>query len=144
MMFALWGCAKPDKTELRQVRPGDSVFVTVEEFELVRGMNLTVSVGGRQSHYVNIIDRHPMEIRVPLLPSGEAQVEVRSHGETVAGPRLSVTALDHQKVSLFVEGDSLVILAIDPTDDPLPSSPAPDNIARISYCLLYTSDAADE
>lgn len=116
-----------------EARPGDAIEVTIEEIELSRELEMVVTVGGRQSTYVKVLDAHRLEVRVPLMPSGAAKVEVRHGGRTFAGPTLDVTALEHQSISLFVEAGSAIIVGVDATDEPLPSGVAPTSMARISY-----------
>lgn len=108
------GCSKPLTGQPQEAAPGETIFLQKENAGFKNTSDIGVMIGGRPAPIVRIIDESLVEVMVPKLPPGKAEVVLTHRGRSIGVFETTIRPAPLRRLYMTLDGDDFRIDRVRP------------------------------
>ncbi|MEJ2720707.1 MAG: hypothetical protein P8181_06145 [bacterium] len=132
------GCSKPVTGYQQEAAPGESIFLHREKAGFKNVDDIGVTIAGRPAPVVRIVDESTVEVMVPKLPPGPAEIRLLHRGRSLGAFEMTVDPAPLRRLFMTLDGDEFRIDRVRPYTGHY-DKPATRG-RRLSYDVLDQND----
>jgi len=108
------GCSKPLTGQPQEAAPGATIFLQKENAGFKNVSDIGVMIDGRPAPVVRIVDESTVEVMVPKLPPGIAEVQLTHRGRSVGVFETTISPAPLRRLYMTLDGDDFRIDRVRP------------------------------